>query len=87
LQLVLTVVTGSFWKDGPDAWDGDLDEVEEEADEEVMDEQGKGKDGDKAKPLNADREFSGRRMDEVDMMMARMALNGFLQKMGHAPAF
>jgi len=32
-------------------------------------------------------EFSGRRVDEVDFMMARMALTGFLETMGHAPAF
>jgi hypothetical protein len=64
---VLTVVTGGFWKDGPDAWDEDGDE-EDEVEE--------GED-----------EFNGRQMDDIDLMMGRMALNGFLRKMGQPPAF
>jgi len=70
LQLVLTVVTGGFWKDGPDAWEEDMEG--EDRMEEVEGEEN---------------EFSGRRVDEVDFMMARMALTGFLETMGHAPAF
>jgi hypothetical protein len=87
LQLVLTVVTGSFWKDGPDAWNEGLNEGIEEVDGEETGEQKQVKEGNKAKPSDADHEFSGRRMDEVDMMMAGMTLNGLLQKLGHAPAF
>ena len=73
---MLTVVTGGFWKDGPDAWDENMDESEIAQREE---EDGEGE--------NEESEYSGRQIDEVDIITARMALNGFLQKMGHAPAF
>lgn len=70
--MVLTVVTGSFWKDNANPWAIEEDEVEEESD----------LDND-----NPESEYRGKNLDEVDIMMARMSLNGLLQKMGEPSAF
>lgn len=74
LQLVLTVVTGSFWQDKANPWAVVEDDVEEDDDFKLI-------------PDNAASEYTGKRLDEVDMMMARVALNGFLKKRGEPPAF
>ncbi|KAJ6614791.1 hypothetical protein B0H10DRAFT_2043399 [Mycena sp. CBHHK59/15] len=60
-QMVLSVVTGSFWDDG----EGEPGDSEEDVDEEDMD----------------------TKVDVVDMMMARTALNSFLKARGEEPAF
>lgn len=71
LQMVMTVVTGSFWKDNANPWAIEEDEVEES-------------DLDNDNPKS---KYKGKSLDEVDIMMARMSLNGLLQKMGEPSAF
>jgi hypothetical protein len=83
LQLVLTVVLGAFGKmdqmHGMKIWMNwrlHKREVDSEEDNE-----------DDKEREDEDSEYSGRQMDEVDVIMARMILNTLLQKMGHSPAF
>ncbi|RDB14658.1 hypothetical protein Hypma_016492 [Hypsizygus marmoreus] len=65
LQIVMTVVTGSFWEDRDNPWIEDENEAAEHGDDSL----------------------SGKTVDGVDMMMARMALNSFLRSQGEPETF
>ena len=70
LQMVLTVVTGSFWKNDPEGFvDGEEGVAVE--DEDMSAEGG-----------NVENEFSESRTDEVDVMVARMAFSGLQWVLG-----
>jgi len=79
LQMVMTVVTGSFWDDSDNPWaiPGAVEgqrTVEDDEDDDADDD-------------GIEDGYSGRSLDGVDMMMARMALNGFLRSRGEPETF